>query len=65
LILVFIVKHRADHEANVISFELLAVNRQSLLAPAESNYLQSFCLGQLSHDLPEELDSSGLLVETS
>jgi hypothetical protein len=55
LILVLLVgQHWLYHEADVVSLVLLAVYRQSLLSPAETNYLQLVSLWQLPYGLPEE-----------
>lgn len=57
--------HRLDHEADVVALELLAVDRQSLLAPAETDDLQPINFRQLSHDIPEEFDSSRVFIQAS
>lgn len=66
LVLVFLVgNHGLNHEADIVSLEFLAVDRQTFLAPAEPDDLQPVHLLQFLHDFPEEFDPSRFLIQSS
>lgn len=63
LIRVLLVQHRLYHKPHSVPLKLLAVEGQSLLAPAKPDQLQSLLLAELFHHLPEVLDHWRLLSE--
>ena len=61
----YVGNHRLYHESYIVSLELLGINRQTLLTPAEFNDLETVFLREFSHHLPEELDSPRFFSEAS